>query len=257
MRRQASLAAANDVEAVGRPLLGRGQGVEAEAGAEDHAQRALGADEDLVEVGPDGRPGSAAGVDHPAVGQSDVEADGHVLDLAVAVGELAGGAAGQPAADGRQGDGLRPVAEGHARARPAASPRDGRRRCRPGRRGPSRSGRPSGCPRGRTGRGARPPWTGTEPPHTPLRPAAAVTGMVCLVADGEDGRRPPRRSAGGPRPRGDARPGRTAPRSWPAATSPGPPRPARRRRCRPRRRRPAGGPAARRRPRRWWPRSGR
>ena len=50
----------------------------------------------------------------PAVGQDDVEPDDHVLDLPVAGRVLAGRPAGQPAADRRQVDRLRPVAERQA-----------------------------------------------------------------------------------------------------------------------------------------------
>ncbi len=107
---------AADLEPVGEgleadgeaPLVGRG-GVHAQAGPGDDPERALAADEQLVEIGSRRLPGVAAGGDHGAVGQHDVEADDHVLDLAVAGRELAGAATGQPAADGREGDRLRPV----------------------------------------------------------------------------------------------------------------------------------------------------
>ena len=101
-------------EAVGGAAFVGGRGVEAEAGAGDDAEGALGAHEELVEVGPDGGPGRAAGADPASVGQGDVQPQHHVLDLSVAGGELAGGAAGQPTADGGQGDGLRPVAQREA-----------------------------------------------------------------------------------------------------------------------------------------------
>ena len=232
MRRQASLAVGERREAVGRPLLGRRAGRGGAGGRPRITpEGALGADEDLVEVGPDGGPGRAAGVDHPAVGQGDVEADGHVLDLAVAVGELAGGAAGQPAADGRQGDRLRPVAEGDLVLGPqgvleAVAEGAGLRR-----RGPSRSSRPSGCRTGRTGRGARRRGPGPSRRTRRCGPAAAVTGHRRPRGRRRGRPPPPRRSwAGhgrGPMPDLAGR----APRSWPAATSPGRLRPARRRRC--------------------------
>ena len=69
-------------------------------------------DEELVEVGADGRPRRPAGADAATVGEGHVEAQHHVLDLPVAGRELTGRAAGQPAADRRQRDRLRPVAEG-------------------------------------------------------------------------------------------------------------------------------------------------
>ena len=68
---------------------------------------------DAGRLSADGRPRGAAGVDDATVGQGDVEADGHVLDLAVAVGQLTRRPARQPAPDGGQGDGLGPVAHGH------------------------------------------------------------------------------------------------------------------------------------------------
>ena len=92
----------------------RGRGVQAQAGSGDDAQGALAAHEHLVEVGSGGLAGVALGVDHRAVGQDHVEPDDHVLDLAVAGGELAGPAARQPAADRGQGHRLGPVPAGEA-----------------------------------------------------------------------------------------------------------------------------------------------
>ena len=77
-------------------------------------ERALGAEEQLVEVGPDGRRGRAAGADHGAVGEDDLEPDDDVLDLAVAGGVLAGAPAGDPAADGGDVEALREVADAEA-----------------------------------------------------------------------------------------------------------------------------------------------
>ena len=104
-------------EAVGQPPLVHGRRVQAQAGRGDDAEGALAADEELVEVGAGGLAGVALGVDGGAVGQDHVQADDHVLDLAVAGRQLAGAAAGEPAADGGQGHRLRPVAAGEAVAR--------------------------------------------------------------------------------------------------------------------------------------------
>ena len=75
------------------------------------AERALGAEEQLGEVGPDGAGRRAAGAHDRAVGEHDLEADDEVLDLAVAGGVLAGAAAGDPAADGGDVEALREVAD--------------------------------------------------------------------------------------------------------------------------------------------------
>jgi len=97
------------------PLLGvGGHRVDAEPSLGDDAEGALAAHEELVEVGTGGRAGTvAAGADDRAVGQDDLQADDHVLDLAVAVGVLAGPAAGQPSAHGGEVHRLGPVAERH------------------------------------------------------------------------------------------------------------------------------------------------
>ena len=86
--------------------------MDAQAGARDHAEGALAAHEQLGEVGPDRGARRAAGVHHPTVGEGDVEAQHHVLDLPVAGRQLARAAARQPAADGGEVDRLGPVAEG-------------------------------------------------------------------------------------------------------------------------------------------------
>ena len=78
------------------------------------AERALGAEEQLGEVGSDGRRRGAAGAHDLAVGEDDLEADDEVLDLAVAGGVLAGAAAGDPAADRGEVEALREVADGQA-----------------------------------------------------------------------------------------------------------------------------------------------
>ncbi len=81
----------------------------------DHAERALAADEELGEVGPGRRtwPG-ATGAHDPPVGEHDLEPDGHVLDLPVAVGVLARAPAREPAAHRREVHRLGPVPEGEA-----------------------------------------------------------------------------------------------------------------------------------------------
>ena len=76
-----------------------------------------------------------------------------------------------------------------------------------------------------------PPNTGTDAPHTPLRPPAAVTGTPRVVGDGAAPRRPASVDAGRhDRRRRAAAPRRRAPSAWPAATSRGWPRRRRRRR---------------------------
>ena len=77
----------------------------------DDAERALGTDEHLVEVGADRRRRRAAGADHAAVGEHDLEPDDHVLDLPVAGRVLAGAAARDPSADGGQLEALGEVAD--------------------------------------------------------------------------------------------------------------------------------------------------
>ena len=99
-RRARRRTTANDA---GGPPLGRRHRVDAQPGLGDDAERALAADEELGEVGAGGGARRrAAGADDAAVGQHDLEADDHVLDLAVAGRVLAGAAAGQPPADRRQ-----------------------------------------------------------------------------------------------------------------------------------------------------------
>src|SRR5207248_2502705 len=61
------------------------------------------------EVGPDRGAGRAARAQQRAVRQRDLEADDDVLDLAVPRRQLPGAAAGEPPADGRDVDRLRPV----------------------------------------------------------------------------------------------------------------------------------------------------
>ena len=117
IRRQASSPSANVANPKARRPSPGGPGVEAQAGRGDDPEGALGADEQLGQVRAGGRPGAApVGADDAAVGQRDLEADHHVLDLPVAGRVLAGPPAGQPAADGREVHRLGPVPEGVARA---------------------------------------------------------------------------------------------------------------------------------------------
>ena len=99
-----------------------------------------------------------------------------VLDLAVARRELAGAAAREPTADGRQRHRLRPVPAGDAVRRRGARPRTRRRTCRAARRRASRCVSTPTMPSSAVRSSSTPPNTGTLAPHTPLRPAAAVTG---------------------------------------------------------------------------------
>ena len=258
MRRQASRPSAKVGEPVGRRGLGGGCRVQPQPGAGDDAERALGADEELGEVRarpPGGR--CRRCVMRRAVGQDDVEADDHVLDLAVAGRELAGAAAGQPPADRRQRDRLGPVADGEAVLACAARPRGGRRRCRQRRRRTSDVSSTSRMPISPHRSSTTPPRTGTEPPTTPLRPAAGGDRDAGLVADAPGPPRPRRRRTVGRTGGGQA--GdlvRRAPRSWRAATSRGWPRPGRRRRSLTSAHAGAGGRAARRGPRRGGRRDG-
>ena len=182
IRRMASRPSANDGEAVRRVAsCGRAR-VGLEPGPGDDAERALGPDEQLVEVGADGLAGLPAGADDAAVGQDDLEADDDVLDLAVAVRQLAGAAAGEPAADGGQRHRLRPVAHGEPCVAAAARPRSGRRTCRPAPRRPARPGRPTTMPDRPQRSSTTPPCTGTAPPTTLLRPPRGGDRDAGLVA---------------------------------------------------------------------------
>ena len=66
IRRHASLPSAKRLERVGRPLLGRRRRVQPQPGAGDDAERALRADEQLVQVGPDRGARRTAGGDRRA-----------------------------------------------------------------------------------------------------------------------------------------------------------------------------------------------
>ena len=138
-------------EAEGAPTLRRRQGVDAEAGLGDDAERSLAADEELGQVRPGGGSGALAlGVHDAPVGQHHLEADDHVFDLPVAGRVLPRATAGQPAADRREIHGLGPVAERVARSDLARARSRGRgRRCRPARRPSARSRRRAPARRGR------------------------------------------------------------------------------------------------------------
>ncbi len=130
------------VEAVrGAPFLRRCL-VEPEPGAGDDAERALAADEQLGQVGPDRGTGRAAGVDDATVGEHDVETDDDVFDLSVTRRHLPGASAREPAPDGRQVDRLRPVADRHVMLGPEGLLEPCAERARRARRGPS-----TPCPR--------------------------------------------------------------------------------------------------------------
>ena len=108
-----------------------------------------------VRSGPTAARGAPPVVTSGAVGEHDVEALDDVLDLAVAGRELAGAAAREPAADGRQRHRLRPVPARDAVRRRAARPRTRRRTCRAARRRASTCGRRRRSRRARSGRAAR------------------------------------------------------------------------------------------------------
>ena len=76
--------------------------MEAQACPRDDPQGSLAADEQLVEVGPDGRARRAAGVHDVPVGERDVEPDDHVLDLPVARRVLPRAPAREPPTHRRQ-----------------------------------------------------------------------------------------------------------------------------------------------------------
>ncbi len=104
-------------EPEGAPALAPGDRVHPEPSFGDDAEGALAAHEQLGEVGAGGRPRPVpTGPDHGAVGQDYLEAEHHVLDLAVAVRVLAGPPAGQPPAHGGEVHRLGPVPERDAEA---------------------------------------------------------------------------------------------------------------------------------------------
>ena len=162
----------------------------------------------------------------------------HVLDLPVPVGVLAGAPAGQPAAHGGQVHGLGPVPERDTVTVPepglhvgaeGPGPKVGDERVRR---------RPSPMPARPHRSRATPPNSGTDAPHTPLRPPGRGDRHPGLVAEGQDrGHLAGVGGAGHHR-----RPGRhlrrPRPSRWPAATSPVRPRPGPRPGPRSRRRRP-------------------
>ena len=100
MRRQASSPSAKEAKPYADRLSAVGAGAARSRASVMTPEGALAADEELVEIGPAGRPRRLpTGVDHPPVSQRHLEADDHVLDLSVPGGELAGGPTGQPATD--------------------------------------------------------------------------------------------------------------------------------------------------------------
>ena len=173
----------------------------------DDAERALGPDEELREVRPDGRRGAPpADVHDLAVGEHDGEAAHDVLDLAVAVGVLARAAAGQPPADGGELEGLGEVADGQAGGarrglelgpeaaglgrRPVRTRR--RRRATRAQRGQVEGDAPAGA---------------AAPPTTPERPPWATTATPTRARDAQHAGH--LRGAG--RPSHERRPARDAP----------------------------------------------
>ena len=89
--------------------------MDAQARFGDHAEGALAAHEELGQVGPGGGTGAAPfGAHGAAVRQDHLEAEHHVLDLAVAGGVLTRTAAGEPSPHRRELHRLGPVSEGVA-----------------------------------------------------------------------------------------------------------------------------------------------
>ena len=250
--RQAASPAAKELKPKARRSCAGGRRVDAQARFGDHAERALAAHEELGQVGPGGGAGAVPlGAHGAAVGQDDLEAEHHVLDLAVAGGVLPGAAAGEPSAHRREIHRLRPVAEGVAGPDPAQRPLEiGAEGARPhvgGERGLVHA--EQAVERRQVERDPAEDGDGAA-----AHPAAARNGRDRddgLVAGRQDGgdlggggwaaRRG--RDGGGRRP--------APPTRWPGATSPGPPRPGRRRRPTPRHRSGRGGRSGRRAGRRW------
>jgi len=87
-----------------------------EGRARDHAERALGTDEELHEVRAYRLArGSPPSFNRLATGEHDTQSTHDVFDLSVAIGVLAGAATGDPSADGRQFEGLGEVSDRPAR----------------------------------------------------------------------------------------------------------------------------------------------
>ncbi len=117
-----------------------------------------------------------AGADHPPIGQRHFQAGDHVLDLPVTRRILARSPAGHPTADGRQLRATAASARASGRDCLAASPPGCPHRCRPARRRATTCHRHSTSPSRPRMSSETPPNTGTQAPHTPLRPANAVRG---------------------------------------------------------------------------------
>ena len=150
-----------------RPVL------EAHPGLGDDAENALGADEEPVRTGPRARAGEAPRLE-AALGRHDDEAFDEIVDMGVERGEMAAGASGDPAAEGRILEALREMAERQSRAASAA-PRAPVRRRRP-----------------RCGRRAR---RGRRSSTRPIRARSTVQrGLVARGIDAMLDARPPRSS---------------------------------------------------------------
>ena len=156
----------------------------------DDAERALRPGEQLVEIGADGAGRAAAGSDHGAVGEHDLEADDHVFDLAVAGRVLTGAATCHPATHRRQVEALREVADGEPVLGPQLrAPDRARTFPRPPRRHPTRR-RSRRCPTNAVVSSTTPPWMR----HRCPRHAAPTTGR------GDRDPAPRCRRRGSPRP---------------------------------------------------------
>ena len=82
-------------------------------GLGDHAEGALGAEEQPVGGGPGARAGQPAGLADPGRGDDAQRLD-QVVDVGVEGGEVPAGPGGEPAAEGGELEGLREVAQGQA-----------------------------------------------------------------------------------------------------------------------------------------------
>ena len=168
-----------------------------------------------VRSGPTAAAGQAAGRHVPAVGQDDVEAR-RPCPRPSRSGRTAGRptrhASQPPTVDSATDWGQWPTRQ--RRGRSGARARARRRRSRAGRRAPATSASTSTMPAMPVRSRTRPPWSGTDAPHTPLRPPAAVTGTwasshtastaatsVGVGGPGHGRREPGHLALGGPRHR--------------------------------------------------------